>query len=169
MYCKNSTEALKGAIDHPKSIIEMDLLLKIEGCPEIQNCFADKKGILVVNGDQLEKEICAISKSNLSSSMDIIYCINANNKSRVQFVELKLNSKRGLYNIDKSSFERKYNGSKSRLSHNDVITDKCFIVFRDSRIQEGIHLLKRTYPSIDRKFEIKKISEIADLHFSAHL
>lgn len=169
MYCKFCTEALQIAVDHPISIEEIDTLLSVEGCPRNANQFFGKTDISVINGDRLEREICALTKCHLSASVDIIYCFNDGHGVKVQFVELKLNSKKGLYTIDKPSFERKFAGSKSRLLASDVVAEECYIIFKDSRIQEAIRLLKRTFPQIDRKFKVKKLSEIVDMHFLSYL
>ncbi|HFK5584560.1 TPA: hypothetical protein ACGZ92_000744 [Elizabethkingia anophelis] len=155
-YCSVSTVNHEKAIHFP-SIIEnvYDVFLK-EGCDlELSSPFSNKN-IMVINGDELENKFCFMDGRNLSSknkSVDVIFIAKQDLIGlNLIFVELKLNSKKNFYTLNKSSFRDKTDNSQKAMGSSVPSSKKHYIVFNSRVINEAKRFLFRQNPVLDNDF-----------------
>lgn len=163
-YCENLTKTHSQSVAYPAILIELNKLLKSEGCKLNPSPF-DSIDSIVINGDELEKLLTySMGKTDYdkNKSVDLIFGVKSDDDSSKEFqlVELKLNSTT-FYHLNKMSFRDKVQCSVNAMGTSTSFAKKCYVIFQTNALNEGIRFLFRQQPVLDRDF---KATDVVGLH-----
>lgn len=167
-YCEQLTGNHLQSITYPMILCELNWLLKEEGCKLVPSPF-DSNNSLVINGDELEKQITYASGKtdyDKNKSVDLIFGVKSvdNSINEFQFVELKLNSTSCFF-MDKFSFRDKVQSSIIAMGSSKIFAKKYYIVFQKNQLNQGERYLFRQQPVLDKDFKATDIEGFHKLFF----